>query len=408
MARKKATEQNLETELVDESTGESVEAIEVVEPVVEQIPDTLEGRLERWARANGQWRNPMTQLLHAAVVDGSNLAFWSSVNMLDALPQAKYAGNLSREKLIAFLTTLRNVLVFVPVALTWAAISVATSAFGTFSVQNQATTVNFLAFWQNGYGYLDSFWHIDEVARLDVIVVLFVIALTLVIARMNNANDVMFMQGQDAADEQRVVLAMELQNYFHSRREITSVTVSQTVATSVAGLRGMAQEMTKAMSELKSAITKVSETVPRVDNLGREVVEIGKASADQITELVRVLAGGVSSTTNLMDGVGTSLSTLGQEAMSAADRIADVEKSINKTNQSLQSVVTGFEGSIVEVKSELDNGLAKALDRASDTISNIVNEMEVTSTSIKSSARNVQDQLETFQRSLKTRFSKSK
>lgn len=406
MARKKAADLKIEAESIEQEAIESNDPVEVTTPVVEEIPDTLEGRIERWAKANGQWRNPMTQLLHAAVVDGSNLAFWSSVNMLDALPPAKYAGNLSREKLIAFLTTLRNVLVFVPVALTWAAISVATSAFGTFSVQNQATTVNFLAFWQNGYGYLGDFWHIDNVAELDVIIVLMVIGLTLVIARMNNANDVMFMQGQDAADEQRVVLAMELQNYFHSRREITSVTVSETVATSVAGLRGMAQEMTKAMIELKGAIAKVGETVPRVDNLGREVVAIGKASAEQITELVQVLAGGVSSTTNLMDGMGNSLTTLGKEALSAADRISDVEGSILRTNQNLQNVVSGFENSIVEVKSELDNGLAKALDRASDTISIIVNEMEVTSTSLKSSARTVQDQLETFQRSLKSRFLK--
>ena len=366
----------------------------------------LEEAIYDWAQANGYSQNAMVSMLAAATNDGSNLAFWGSVNMLDALPQAQFQASTSSLRLATFLTTFRNVLIFLPVALTWAAISVATSAFGTFSSQNQATTVNFLAFWQNGYGYLADFWHIDEVAKLDTIIVAFIILLTLAIARLNNANDRAYDAGFIIADEQRLVLAMELQNYFHANREITSETVSETVAESVAGLRDMAREMTSAMTELKVVMGKMSDTVPQVDNLSREIVTIGVASSERISELVNTLTNGVNSATGLIDELGSSVSTLGKEAKQAAQSITEVESSILGTSESLNNIVSGFETSIAGVKSELDNGLANALDRAADTIAVVVDEMEVTGNSLKSSARSVQDQLETFQRSLRTEIKK--
>jgi len=366
----------------------------------------LEATIYDWAQANGYSENAMISLLASATRDGSNLAFWGSVNMLDALPPAQYQGRRSSLRLATLLTTIRNVMIFLPVALTWAAISVATSAFGTFSSQNQATTVNFLAFWQNGYGYLADFWHIDEVARFDTIIVVVIILLTLAIARLNNANDRAFDAGFVVADEERLVLAMELQNYFHANREITSETVSDTIAESVSGLRDMAREMTSAMSDLKIVMGTVSETVPRVDSLSRDIVSIGVASSERISELVSSLTNGVNSATQLIDQLGSSVSSLGNEVLGAAKSISEVESSILSTSDNLTNVVSGFETSIIGVKSELDNGLAKALDRASDTIGIVVDEMEVTSNSLKSSARNVQDQLETFQRSLRSETNK--
>jgi len=160
------------------------------------------------------------------------------------------------------------------------------------------------------------------------------------------------------------------------------------------------------MSDLKIVMGTVSETVPRVDSLSRDIVSIGVASSERISELVSSLTNGVNSATQLIDQLGSSVSSLGNEVLGAAKSISEVESSILSTSDNLTNVVSGFETSIIGVKSELDNGLAKALDRASDTIGIVVDEMEVTSNSLKSSARNVQDQLETFQRSLRSETNK--
>ena len=369
------------------------------------VTETLDTRLLRWASTNGLKKSPAVLMLVSAVKETRNIEFWGSVNMLDVLPHAKFTGTSRQETLVKFYVTLRNVLVFVPVALTWAAISVATSAFGTFTAQNQATTVNFLSFWQDGYGYLSDFWHIDSVAQFDVFVVLMVIGLTLLIGRLSSVNDLAYEEGWDRAEEQRIAIAMELQNFFHSRREITDKTVSETVAESVSGLRDMSLSMSKAMTELQKVMSGIlDETLPRVDTLGQTLASLGELSTRRITDLVDTLSTGITSASMVINSMGKTMHDLGNDAKQAADRIVGVEKSISSASDELKDTVIKFGASASETKQNLDSGLANAIDKATISIDNIMNEMSVTSSSLKSSARTVQDQLEELQRSLQRKI----
>jgi hypothetical protein len=369
------------------------------------VTETLDTRLLRWASTNGLKKSPAVLMLVSAVKETRNIEFWGSFNMLDVLPHAKFTGTSRQETLVKFYVTLRNVLVFVPVALTWAAISVATSAFGTFTAQNQATTVNFLSFWQDGYGYLSDFWHIDSVAQFDVFVVLMVIGLTLLIGRLSSVNDLAYEEGWDRAEEQRIAIAMELQNFFHSRREITDKTVSETVAESVSGLRDMSLSMSKAMTELQKVMSGIlDETLPRVDTLGQTLASLGELSTRRITDLVDTLSTGITSASMVINSMGKTMHDLGNDAKQAADRIVGVEKSISSASDELKDTVIKFGASASETKQNLDSGLANAIDKATISIDNIMNEMSVTSSSLKSSARTVQDQLEELQRSLQRKI----
>lgn len=398
-------EQNVN--LVDSNDRKSEATKPDVKRVVKDsvVTETLDTRLLRWASTNGLKKSPAVLMLASAVKETRNIEFWGSVNMLDVLPHAKFTGTSRQETLAKFYVTLRNVLVFVPVALTWAAISVATSAFGTFTAQNQATTVNFLSFWQDGYGYLSDFWHIDSVAQFDVFVVLMVIGLTLLIGRLNNVNDLAYEEGMDRAEEQRIAIAMELQNFFHSRREITDKTVSETVAESVSGLRDMSRSMSKAMTELQKVMSGIiDETLPRVDTLGQTLASLGELSTRRITDLVDTLSSGITSASMVINSMGKTMHDLGNDAKQAADRIVGVEKSISSASDELKDTVIKFGASASETKQNLDSGLANAIDKATISIDNIMNEMSVTSSSLKSSARTVQDQLEELQRSLQRKI----
>jgi hypothetical protein len=384
---------NQEPEESNDTKNESQDAV---------VAESLEQRLIRWANANNLEKSPILLMLLSAIRDGRNLAFWGSVNFMDALPQPRFAGTLERERIAKLLTTVRNVLVFVPVALTWAAISVATSAFGTFSAQNQATTVNFLAFWQDGYGYLAPFWRIGSTAEKVVIIISAVIVLTLIVGRLNNVNDRNYARGMDAAEEQRLAIAMELQNYFHARREINDTTVTETVIESVSGLRDMSRDMSAAMMELRHVMTGIlGDTLPRVDGLTNNLKLLGDQAGVKISEMVDSLSEGITTASDLMKTMGQTVTELSHDARDAVDRIIGVENSISAASNELSSAVLQFDSSVGDAKHNLDQGLAGAVDRASISIDNILNEMAVTSTSLKSSSRNVQDQLEELQRSLK-------
>jgi hypothetical protein len=85
------------------------------------------------------------------------------------------------------MSVLRNSLVFLPVALTWFAISKATSAFALYTSDNSLSVVNFLDFWENGYGVLASRWALSNVATLDFEIILLIIALTIAITFLDRS-----------------------------------------------------------------------------------------------------------------------------------------------------------------------------------------------------------------------------
>jgi hypothetical protein len=106
----------------------------------------------------------------------------------------------------------------------------------------------------------------------------------------------------------------------------------------------------------------------------------------------------------VINSMGKTMHDLGNDAKQAADRIVGVEKSISSASDELKDTVIKFGASASETKQNLDSGLANAIDKATISIDNIMNEMSVTSSSLKSSARTVQDQLEELQRSLQRKI----
>lgn len=401
----------------------------------------LEANLYAWARENNYSDHDIIAMLSATIRDKSNMKFWGSMNMLDVLPPAQHVGDRSKETRVSILSTIRIVLIFLPFAITWAAVAFATSAYGNFVAQNEATSVSFFAFWQNGYGLLSGLWQIDTIAILNTLIIGGIIGLTLTIGRLNELIQRDFESGIIEAEDQRRALAMELQNYFHAYRdssaeetpqphfepaavpqsrvervevprprvghvevprprvehvEVTPQRAEQS-SDSISELRELAREMAIAMNEMKSSMANnTKENAPSSNQAS------SNASFPRVEQTISEITGEhIGSATGLIDHLGNAVSSLGNEAVRAADRISDIEASILDTNDNLTNIVSGLETSIADVKADLDRGLARALDRAAHTIEGVVGEMEMTSNSLKSSARSFQDQLEAFQRSLR-------
>ena len=392
----------------------------------------LEANLYTWARENNYSDHDVIAMLSSTIRDKSNLNFWGSMNMLDVLPPAQHMANGTHEKRVSIFSTIRNVLIFLPFAITWAAVAFATSAYGSYVSQNEGTTVSFFAFWQNGYGLLSGLWQIDTVAILNTLIVAGIISLTLAIGRLNELIHREFEFGIVAAEDQRRALAMELQNYFHGyqtsnldelpqprvevtpqpRVEVTPQPRVENHSDSVSELRELAREMALAMNEMKSNAGNnysgnVNASVSNSNNIASNNVEKSHpetnfGSMPRVEQTISEITGEhIGNATGLIDSLGTAVSTLGNDAVQAADRISDIEASILDANNNLTHIVSGLEASIADVKTDLDRGLAQALDRAAHTIEGVVGEMEMTSNSLKSSARSFQAQLEAFQKSLR-------
>jgi hypothetical protein len=119
----------------------------------------LAQRVSEWSERNDLQHHPYISLLIQGLLNRRNLAMLSEIDALEHFPNTWNSGVSRRDRLILILTVIRNVAVFVPVALTWSAVSHSTAAFAKFVSDNPDAVANFLEFWQNGYGYLSPEWN---------------------------------------------------------------------------------------------------------------------------------------------------------------------------------------------------------------------------------------------------------
>lgn len=169
--------------------------------------------LERWATDHGLLNDPYVVGLGNALVDSENLAMWASIDPTVFLPHPKVRTEDEARKLTRFLFSFRNVMVFIPLALTWLAISQATRAFQAFLNNYTIATVNFLEFWQNGYEALSGIWRLSNIALADFILVLIVILLTIVGNNIGNASDERYEAAEEELQHERLELALAIKEY---------------------------------------------------------------------------------------------------------------------------------------------------------------------------------------------------
>ena len=222
-------------------------------------------KLRSFANRYNLTNDPYLSGLLDAAESKKNLHVWAELDPLDYLPHPEARGTFSKERLVRILTVVRNVLVFAPVALTWAAVSAATTGFSLYIKDNGADVVNFLDFWQNGYGILAEEWKIGNVARLDFIIVVIVIALTLYVSQAGHTSDALREKEEAQIDQERLALAIEIQTHLHDKRKITNVTMNASLAGAISrlvsathSLEGAAKVVEKATRKLPKQATTAS------------------------------------------------------------------------------------------------------------------------------------------------------
>ncbi len=220
-------------------------AIKKVQPTT-----VLAEKLEEWSRLRGVERDPYLSQLTESLKERKNLHIWAELQPLDFLPYPTSVLKNRQSDLVRILTIIRNVLVFAPVALTWAAVSAATTGFAAYTKENGASVVNFLDFWQNGYGYLADHWKISHVAELDFILVMIVIALTLFVSIVGHRAQIIRNQQEEIIDKERSAIALEIAQILHDKRKITTVTMNQALAGSISRLVSATQNLESAAKEI--------------------------------------------------------------------------------------------------------------------------------------------------------------
>jgi len=214
----------------------------------------LAEKLRTWMYLRSVKSDPFLNNLVESLETGKNLHIWAELNPLEYLPHPAATSYLRKQSLVRVFTIIRNVLVFAPVALTWAAVSAATTAFAKYTEENANAVANFLDFLQNGYGYLASHWKIGHVAQLDFVIILIVIVLTLYVSLTSHQVEAARVLEEDKLDQERAALALEITLEIHDKKKITAVTMNQSLAGSISRL----VTSTKALEAAAKNIAKAS------------------------------------------------------------------------------------------------------------------------------------------------------
>jgi hypothetical protein len=222
----------------------------------------LAARLRAFADRYRVGGNPYISGLLTAIESKKNLHIWAELDPLDYLPHPEAVGAVATARLVRILTVVRNVLVFAPVALTWAAVSAATTGFSQYIKANGADVVNFLDFWQNGYDILGNEWKIGNVARLDFIIVVIVIVLTLYVSQGSHKVDEMVLAEEAAIDNERLALALDIHAQLHDKRKITTVTMNASLAGAISRLVAATNNLEDASHIIEKASRKLPKPAP--------------------------------------------------------------------------------------------------------------------------------------------------
>jgi hypothetical protein len=226
--------------------------------------------LNSWSNQHKVQDDPYVSGLRGALETEENLDVWASLDPLDYLPTPSDKSNDVFLRINLGLTIVRNALVFLPVALTWYAISKASSAFAVYTSNNTLTVSNFLDFWENGYGVLSKEWSLSHIATLDFQIIMVIIAMTIGISINERVLRIRAAKSNIEIDEGKMQLAIAIKTYLFDHQRITDVTMNQSLGRAVKQL----QDSTKSLNMTSKELLKLVKTLPSDREILREIKRI--------------------------------------------------------------------------------------------------------------------------------------
>jgi hypothetical protein len=220
-------------------------------PNLELIDEIL-----NWAKTNGSSDDAVVTELVSDLREMTDLDAWATLPTIELLPSINTPKADRKITLANRIAIIRNILVFVPVALTWIAVSRATEAFAEYTAANPNAVVNFLEFWQNGYGVLDKDWTIGHVAFLDAAIIGVVIVLSLIVSFLEIQHKKMLSTFVAKRENERLALGIKIHKYLHTKRVSTPEVVNANVTNSTRNLLATSKELAKVSKDLAKDLKK--------------------------------------------------------------------------------------------------------------------------------------------------------
>lgn len=293
---------------------------------------TAQANLNEWA---AKWKvasDPYIEELNRAISTRDDLTTLAALNPLDLLPVPKreYGGNLMR--VARLLLVVRNVSVFAPVALTWLSINAATRGFNKYLafLQNgnpeQATQASFLAFWQNGDGYLGRHWQIQNVAFLAALIIFGIIGTTFLAGSLQAVANRLGAATEERMERERTGVALKLSQALHGNKTASPQSISEALAVVLNDLTQATKGVMTAAHRMERASIGVDSLSPHLQSLNQQMSLLSSRFGQDVVASVDAL---VKSVNQLGMSVGGDMRGLLSDVLTGLEEVND---RLNKTS----------------------------------------------------------------------------
>ena len=250
--------------------------------------------MNEWAARWNVTEDPYVAGLNGAVARRDNMTMWASLDPTDMLPTPEIQSGRQLSRIARVLTVMRNVLVFVPVALTWLAIQKATEAFGIWSEANTGQEINFIQFWQNGYDILDEKFRIQNIAEIDFYLIALIVVLTLAASLLESRASATVSGLEKAADRERLFVGLKIAEAMQGNKTASPESITESLAFALNDLSQAARDVSLAAARMEVASVGIESLTPRVESLNKQVGELNQRFGKDVVGSVDSLVSSVS------------------------------------------------------------------------------------------------------------------
>lgn len=291
--------------------------------------------LKNWMDSEGDSiRNrEILERLHGDIRANRKMNEWGSFPLDDLLrPPMRDFTTLPMAKLANFVTVVRNLLLFVPVMVTWIAIDRAAGEYEKVASASGSKEVTFLQVW----GGLDNF-SLQNVALIDAVVIGLLILLTFASHLLDARAEDQARGMDEASDAKFRTMMVNVGLYLHGFRQITPSALKGGLADAVNQLKAATDEMKDAAVGMNVVADKAASTLGEFAALSaREFTP----AAERLKVLVGTLETAATAHTDMGDLVKVfqaQLSgTIGSLEGSLKSMTKDIVDKLNENARSLE------------------------------------------------------------------------
>jgi|GEM_PF-854755 len=309
-----------------------------------QVAEVRDAALS-WA---SRWQvddDPYIMGITDAIGDRENLTSWEAIDPYELLPYPEPHSGRGLRRLTRVILVLRNVTVFVPVALTWFAINKATSAYGPYldGLEPGAST-SFLEFWQSGGAdgtMLDSFWRVQHVAFLAAIIIAGIVSATLLVGAFEARSRAQSERQESRIELERRALALEITVGLQGSKSASPASITEALALALGDLIQATRDLGGAAARMESASVGIDSLNPQIAELNINAAALGRSLTNDVNRAI--------------DDLGRSVATLGITLGGDMQRfLTDALVGLEEINDRLSRTSVSVEFGTKQLRDDLD------------------------------------------------------